>query len=96
VVKLCLAFVPVALGLALPAAYAVSGKSRPRTIEHALLREMNSSGDGTITRRVRCTPVRDERGSFACRLTSVRSTTLDADVEVVDGGLRTVWHPLDG
>jgi hypothetical protein len=96
VLKLSLALATVFLGLALPAAYAVSGRSRPRTIEQTLLRQMNSYGDGRVTRHVRCGRVGMARTSFACTLVSVRSTTLEVRVDVVDGGFRTVWYPLEG
>jgi hypothetical protein len=96
VLKLSLALAILFLGLVLPAAYAVSVRARPRTIEQTLLRQMNSYGDGTVTRRVRCRREGTVRPSFACTLESVRSTTLQARVEVVDGGLRTIWYPLEG
>jgi hypothetical protein len=81
--------------LALPAAYAAAKPGR-RTIEHALLLQMNSAGYGRITRRVVCASERTPSRGFACRLESVRSTSLDVDVAVVDGGLRTTWYPLKG
>jgi hypothetical protein len=85
----------VLLCLALPAAYAAAKPGR-RAIERTLLRQMNSTGYGRITRRVVCARERSPGRAFACRLESVRSTSLDVDVAVVDGGLRTTWHPLKG
>ena len=82
--------------LALPAAYAAAAKPGRRTVEQTLLRQMNSTSYGKITRRVVCSRKLAAARTFACRLESVRSTSLDADVAVVDGGLRTTWYPLEG
>jgi hypothetical protein len=91
-------FVLVALVpcLALPAAYAAAEKPGRRTIEQSLLSQMNSTPYGKITRRVVCTRQPEPARAFACRLESVRSTSLDVDVTVVDGSLRTTWYPLKG
>jgi hypothetical protein len=82
--------------LALPAAYAAAAKPGHRTVEQTLLRQMNSTPYGKITRRVVCTREHAAGRSFACRLESVRSTSLDVDVTVVGGGLSATWHPLQG
>ena len=82
--------------LALPAAYAAAAKPGRKTVERTLLRQMNSSPYGKITRRVVCTREHAAGRRFACRLESVRSTRLDVDVDVVDGGLRATWYPLKG
>ena len=95
-VKATIALLAAAAALALPAAYAVTSKPSAATIAQKLLTQANSGPDGTITRRVNCTPSSKAHGPFACELESVRSTSLGARVAVVPGGLRTTWTPLQG
>ena len=94
--KLGLALTASVLCLALPAAYAVAAKPGPRTVEQQLLDRMNSGPAGNITRRVECVPDPKGRRTLACKLVGTASTTLDVDVDVVAGGLRTIWHPVEG
>jgi hypothetical protein len=95
--KLSFAAIAAAAVLALPAAYG-SGSSRASSasVASTLLREMNSTSAGRITRRVTCTPAGSRRASFDCDLESVISTHLTARVDRAGGGLVTTWHPLAG
>ena len=87
---------PLAAGLALPAAHAFTARPSGPAVAKTLLTGMNSGPDGRLTRRVVCTPETRMRETFSCRLRSVRSTRLDAHVATVDGGLRITWQPLQG
>ena len=94
--KVSLALAALVLALALPAAYAGARQSDAGPVEQTLLRRMNSTPDGRITRRVDCSRAPRAHHSFVCALTSVRSTKLRVDVTVVDSGLRSTWYPLEG
>jgi len=94
--KLSLAAIAAAAVLALPAAYGSSSGPKPSSVASTLLRQMNSSPAGRITRRVTCTPAASRHASFDCDLESTISTHLTAHVDRVGGGLVTTWHPLAG
>jgi hypothetical protein len=95
-IKLTLALVAFVLTLVIPAAYAVTSRPPSETIAQTLLRQMNSGPDGRITRRVDCALASRAKRMYACTLESVASTRLGVRVAVVDGGLRTTWHALEG
>jgi|SRR5579862_2775283 len=94
-ITLTLALVSLASVIAL-AAHAVAAKPSGGSVSRSLLARVNSGPDGRITRSITCTRVARGREEFACRLVSVRSTSLGAHVALVDGGLRETWQPLRG
>jgi hypothetical protein len=96
VLKFGFALTASVLALALPVAYTTRSKLSPRASERALLRQMNSTADGRITRRVDCARLPGTRWSLMCRLTSVRSTYLRVEVDRAGGGYDATWYPLDG
>jgi hypothetical protein len=93
--KLTLALGAFVLCLALPAAYAVTATPGSKSVAQKLQQQMNSGPNGRITRTVKCIPA--ARGkAFDCDLQSVISTHIAAHVSLIDGGMRTVWEPLQG
>ena len=85
-----------AAALAVPWAQGATSKPRTAAIERTLMRQMNGSPAGRITRLVDCHNAGNRGRSFTCDLESVGSTHLGARVTVVPGGLQTVWQPLAG
>jgi hypothetical protein len=85
-----------AAALAVPFAQAAASKPRSAAIEQTLMRQMNGSPAGRITRLVDCQKAGNRGRSFTCDLESIRSTHLGARVTVVPGGLSTTWEPLAG
>jgi hypothetical protein len=87
----------LAVSLALSAAYAPAkpGQER-RAVQRTLLWRMNSSADGTLTRRVVCARAHGAPHAYVCRLESVVSTSMRVDAVVAGDGLRETWYPLAG
>jgi len=92
--KLTLALIASAAVFALPAAYGSLSKPPSGAVAGKLLRQMNSSPDGRITKSVSCVPTGHKR--FDCDLQSVVSTHLQVHVTTAGGSFRTVWEPLAG
>jgi hypothetical protein len=94
--KLSVALSTFVLALVLPVTYALASKPPSNDVAQTLLRQMNSGPDGRLTRAVTCARVGAAVKTFDCSLQSLVHTRLGARVTQVDGGLRTVWQPLEG
>lgn len=82
------------MGVAFPASGVLHAKPNPGQVELRLLHQMNGGPDGKITKSVHCLHAGGR--DFSCRLQSMRSTTLGAQVVVSGGSLQTVWQPIRG
>ena len=82
------------MGVAFPASGALHAKPNSAQVEQRLLHQMNAGPDGKITDSVHCLHAGGR--DFACRLQSVRLTTLGARVVVSGDALQTVWQPIQG
>ena len=96
VIKPALALLSTIVAFGVPAELGARSTPSSPAVADRLLARMNSSPDGVITRRVACHRLPGSGRIFACRLESVRGTSLRADVRLVDGGAVINWYALAG